>query len=68
MLTHLLSQQSGGKGRQISEFESSLVYRVSSRTVRATKRNILEKLKPRQPNKQINKTKAGGRGGRIARH
>jgi hypothetical protein len=29
----------GGRGRQISEFEASLVYRVSSRTVRATQRN-----------------------------
>jgi hypothetical protein len=26
-------------GRQISEFEASLVYRVSSRTVKATQRN-----------------------------
>ena len=29
----------GGRGRQISEFEASLVYRVSSRTARATQRN-----------------------------
>jgi hypothetical protein len=29
----------GGRGRRISEFEVSLVYRVSSRTVRATQRN-----------------------------
>jgi hypothetical protein len=28
----------GGRGRQISEFEASLVYRVSSRTARATQR------------------------------
>ena len=34
----------GGRGRQISEFEASLVYRVSSRTARATQRNpVLEK-------------------------
>jgi hypothetical protein len=32
---HLL----GGRGRRISEFEASLVYRVSSRTARATQRN-----------------------------
>ena len=32
-LTH-----SEGKGRQISEFEDSLVYRVSSRTARATQK------------------------------
>jgi hypothetical protein len=29
----------GGRGRQISEFEASLVYKVSSRTARATQRN-----------------------------
>jgi hypothetical protein len=35
-----------GRGRQISEFEASLVYRVSSRTARAMQRNpVLEKKK-----------------------
>jgi hypothetical protein len=29
----------GGRGRQISEFEASLVYKVSSRTARDTQRN-----------------------------
>jgi hypothetical protein len=29
----------GDRGRQISEFEASLVYRVSSRIARATQRN-----------------------------
>jgi hypothetical protein len=29
----------GGSSRWISEFEASLVYRVSSRTARATQRN-----------------------------
>jgi hypothetical protein len=34
----------GGRGRWISEFEASLVYRVSSRTARDTQRNpVLEK-------------------------
>jgi hypothetical protein len=33
----------GGKGRRISEFEASLVYRVSSRTARAVKRNPVSK-------------------------
>jgi hypothetical protein len=32
----------GGRGRQISEFEASLVYKVSSRTVRATQKPCLE--------------------------
>jgi hypothetical protein len=42
----LWSQSLEGRGRQISEFEASLVYRVSSRTARATQRNpVLEKKK-----------------------
>jgi hypothetical protein len=44
-----------GRGRQISEFEASLVYRVSSRTARATERNPVSK-KTKQ-NKTKNKTK-----------
>jgi hypothetical protein len=35
----------GGKGRQISEFEASLVYKVSSRTAKATQRNPVSKNK-----------------------
>jgi hypothetical protein len=35
----------GGKGRQISEFEASLVYGVSSRTAKATQRNPVSKNK-----------------------
>jgi hypothetical protein len=35
----------GGRGRQISEFEASLVYKVSSKTARATKRNPVSKTK-----------------------
>jgi hypothetical protein len=33
----------GGRGRLISEFEASLVYKVSSRTARATQRNPVSK-------------------------
>jgi hypothetical protein len=43
----------GGRGRQISEFEASLVYRVSSRTARATQRNPV--LKNQNNNKNKNK-------------
>jgi hypothetical protein len=32
-------RHSGGRGRQMYEFEASLVYKVSSRTARATQRN-----------------------------
>jgi hypothetical protein len=45
-----LSQHSGGRGRGSSEFEASLVYRVSSRTARATQRNPVSK-------NETNKTK-----------
>jgi hypothetical protein len=45
----------GGRGRQISEFKTSLVYRVSSRTTRATQRNIV--TLSGQTNKQTNKNK-----------
>jgi hypothetical protein len=39
----------GGRGRQISEFEASLVYRVSSRTARVTQRNpVSEKQKQKK--------------------
>jgi hypothetical protein len=34
---------SGGRGRRISEFEASLVYKVSSRAARATQRNPVSK-------------------------
>jgi hypothetical protein len=43
------TQHLGGRVRWISEFEASLVYRVSSRTVRATQRNPVSKTKkPKQ--------------------
>jgi hypothetical protein len=38
----------GGRDRQISEFEASLVYRVSSRTARATPRNPVLKNKRKE--------------------
>ena len=44
----------GGRGRQISEIEASLVYRVRSRTARNTQKNSVLK---KQTNKQTNKTK-----------
>jgi hypothetical protein len=52
-------QHSGGRGRQISEFEASLVYRVSSRTARATQRNPVSKKtnKTKQNKTKQNKNK-----------
>jgi hypothetical protein len=38
----------GGRGRRISEFEASLVYKVSSRTARAIQRNPVSKKKKRE--------------------
>jgi hypothetical protein len=35
----------GGRGRQISEFEASLVYRVSTRTAKAIQRNPVSRKK-----------------------
>jgi hypothetical protein len=54
--TRLYSQYLGGRGRGkgkwISEFEASLVYRVSSRTARATQRNPVSK-KERKKKKDV---------------
>jgi hypothetical protein len=47
----------GGRGRQISEFESSLVYKVSSRTVRATQRNPVSKNKKTKKKRKEKKRK-----------
>ena len=38
----------GGRGRQISELETSLVYRVSSRTARAIQKNQIQKTKKKK--------------------
>jgi hypothetical protein len=49
----------GGRGRQISEFKASLVYKVSSRTVRAIQKNPASKNQ-KQTNKQTKKKNAAG--------
>jgi hypothetical protein len=51
----LESQHLGSRGRQISEFEASLVYRVRSRTAKDTQSNpVLKKKKNKQTkNKKI---------------
>jgi hypothetical protein len=48
----------GGRGRQISEFEASLIYRVSSRTARTIKRNPVlknQKIKLKKEKKKETK-------------
>jgi hypothetical protein len=51
--TLLESKHSGGRGWQISEFEASLAYRMSSRTARATERNPVSKPNQTKPNQQL---------------
>jgi hypothetical protein len=47
----------GGRGRQISEFEASLVCRVSSMTARATQRNPVSKKKKKKKKRKKEKEK-----------
>jgi hypothetical protein len=48
----------GGRSRWISEFEASLVYRVSSRTAWATQKNtVLERKESREEEKKIERKK-----------
>jgi hypothetical protein len=42
----------GGRGRWISKFEASLVYRVSSRTARAIQKNKRKKRKKKRREKK----------------
>jgi hypothetical protein len=44
----------GGRGRWISEFKASLIYRVSSRTASATQRNLVSKKKKLSKEKEKN--------------
>jgi hypothetical protein len=56
----------GGRGRRISEFEASLVYRVSNRTARATQRNpVSKKKKKKRKEKKIRECEKSQRGGRA---
>jgi hypothetical protein len=57
------------RGRRISEFEASLVYRVSSRTARATQRNpVLKKIKTKTNKKKRLRTGSSSRGRLQALH
>jgi hypothetical protein len=47
----------GGRGRRISEFEASLVYKVSSRTARALQRNPVSKNQKPKPKTKTTTTK-----------
>jgi hypothetical protein len=52
MVAHAFNPSTRGRGRRISEFEASLVYRVSSRTARATQRNPVSKTPPPKKTKK----------------
>jgi hypothetical protein len=47
----------GGRGRQISEFEASLVYRVSSRTARAIQRNPVSREREKEREREREREK-----------
>jgi hypothetical protein len=53
----LLYQNSGGRGRWISEFGASLGYSVSSRTASATQRNPVSKTKTKTTKTKTKKPK-----------
>jgi hypothetical protein len=54
---HLQSQHLGDRGMWISEIEAILVYRVSSRTARATQRNPVSKRKEKKRKEKKRKEK-----------
>ena len=49
------TQEAEAGGRRISEFEVNLVYRVSSRTTRATQRNPVSKNQKKKKRKRKKK-------------
>jgi hypothetical protein len=53
----------GGRGRWISEFNVSLVYRVSSRTARATQRNPVYKKNQKKEKEKEGRGEEAGEGG-----
>jgi hypothetical protein len=54
VVAHDFNPSLGGRGRQISEFEASLVYKVSSRTARAIQRKPVSKNKKQKQTKKKN--------------
>jgi hypothetical protein len=55
----------GGRDRQISEFKASLVYKVSSRTARATQRNLVSNNNNNTKKKQLQQQKDDATYGNI---
>jgi hypothetical protein len=50
----------GGKGRQISEFKASLVFRVSSRTARLHRETLSQKNKNKKIKRILFEVRYGG--------
>ena len=62
MVVHSFNlQHLGGRGRRISEFKSSLVYIVSSRTAKAAQKNPVLKERKREKEKEREKKRKKGR-------
>ena len=67
MVVHSFNlQHLGGRGRRISEFKSSLVYIVSSRTAKAAQKNPVLKERKREKEKERERKK-GRKEGRKER-
>jgi hypothetical protein len=66
VVAHAFNLSLGGRGKLIFEFEASLIYRVSSRTARATQRNhVLKNQKKKKKKKKAipnYKNEVGGGG------
>jgi hypothetical protein len=56
----------GGRGRRISEFKASLVYRVSSKTARTIQRNPVPKNKNKNKKKERKEKRKHSRAGEMA--
>jgi hypothetical protein len=59
-VAHALIPALGRQGRRISEFKASLIYRVSSRTARATQRKLVSKKQKKKKKRKEKKKKELG--------
>jgi hypothetical protein len=51
-VAHTFNPSTGGRSRRISEFEASMVYKVSARTARASQRNPVSKNQKKKKKKK----------------
>jgi hypothetical protein len=57
LVAHAFNPNTGGRGRRISEFKASLVYKVSSRTAKALQRNPVSKNQKKKRKEKKRKEK-----------